>query len=223
MTDNEQVNLLNQLPLLYFKKDPDSYYSFVSHQILKWNLINRLDECIGKNDFDMPWANEAEIYIKQDQLSLKGISQFNIDSLPKRDGTTLLHFCYKKPVYNESGKITGVGGFGFELTLENYKNIFSALALSGLNFEHFRITPDKKKLEFIYKDVRFTRREAQLIGLLLRGHSAESTANELKLSKRTIEFYMSLLKEKLDCHRKHELINKAFEMGFIDLMFMKFS
>ncbi len=42
------------------------------------------------------------------------------------------------------------------------------------------------------------------------------------LSERTIEFYLTRIKEKLKCKNKHELINKSFELGFIDLMFIMF-
>ncbi len=217
-----ETNLIDQLPYICFKRDPDSRFSYVSRQILNWGMFKSLDEIIGKSDFEMPWSNDAEKYIEEDQLSLKGNSQFLLHSLPRQDGTKLLHFCHKTPLYNEKNKIIGIGGIGFEMTLENYKNIFSILAFAGLNISDFNKIVHPKKLEFIYKNICFTKRQAQILCFLLRGYSAELTAKELKLSKRTIEFYLTRLRDKLECNNKHDLVKKAFELGYIDSMFMRF-
>ena len=184
-------------------------------------MFNSLEDIVGKSDFELPWHKDADKYIEQDQLTLKGVSQFNLDCLPRTDGSTMLHLCQKVPLYNEKGKITGVGGIGLELTRNNYKNIIPLLAFAGLNIENFIATLHKKNPDFVYGKIDLSKRQAQIISLLLRGYSAELTAKELKLSKRTIESYLIRLKEKLECKNKYELINKAFELGFIDLMFMR--
>ncbi len=169
----------------------------------------------------MPWSNDAEKYIEQDQLTLKGVQQFNLDYLPRKDGSTMLHLCHKMPLYNEKNKIIGIGGVGIELTRHSYKNIVSLLTFSGLNIENFTKQPTQKNPDFVYANIDLSKRQAQIISFLLRGFSAKLMAKELNLSKRTIEFYLTRLKDKLECKNKHELVNKAFELGFIDLMFMK--
>lgn len=215
-------NLIDSLPYICFKRDPDSRFSYVSKPILNWGLFNSLDEIIGKSDFDMPWHTKADQYIEEDQLALKGKSQFLLHSLPRLDGSALLHFCHKTPLYNDKRKVIGVGGVGFELTFENYKNIYSTLGLAGLHFSNFMTQDQSKQTEYIYKNISFTKRQAQIISFWLQGYSAKVTANKLNLTKRTIEFYLTRIKEKLECKNKQELIKKSFELGFIDLMFIKF-
>lgn len=57
-----------------------------------------------------------------------------------------------------------------------------------------------------YKNVYFTKREAECMVLLLKGKTINKVASELILSPRTIEFYLKNMKNKLGCHTKFELI-----------------
>jgi len=215
------LDLIDQLPFILFKKDPDSFYLYSNNHSLNINIFDNLGEIIGKSDFELPWYKDADKYIEQDQLCLKGVSQFALDYLPRKDGSTMMHLCHKSPIYNDKRKIIGIAGIGVELTFQNYKNIVSVLAFAGLKIEDFRIPISKKSSAFVYGNIGFSKREAQIISFLLRGYSAESTAHELHLSRRTIEFHLTRLKNKLECRNKHELVNKAFKLSFIDLMFMK--
>ncbi len=57
-----------------------------------------------------------------------------------------------------------------------------------------------------------TIREKQLLSLLLDGLSAKQIASCLDLSSRTVENYMNILKQKLQCYSKSALIAKAREL-----------
>lgn len=57
--------------------------------------------------------------------------------------------------------------------------------------------------------VKLTTRERELLKLTLNGYTANYIANELDLSRKTVENYLATLKEKLDCSTKSELINVA--------------
>lgn len=63
--------------------------------------------------------------------------------------------------------------------------------------------------------VNLTKRESQLIKFILNGHSAGYIAKELSISQRTVENYLSNMKDKFNCCTKTELINKAKE--YVDL------
>lgn len=60
-----------------------------------------------------------------------------------------------------------------------------------------------------------TKREVEIIRLLLQGHSAKGIASALKISHRTVESYINTLKLKFECQRKSELI--AFFMNLLVL------
>src|SRR5690242_11913528 len=103
---NSNINeLIEQIPYILFKKDPDSYYQYVNQHIINVGLVKKYDDILGKSDFEMSWRKDAEKYIEQDKLTLKGHTQFNLDILPMNDGNTFMHLCQKFPLYNEKRKI----------------------------------------------------------------------------------------------------------------------
>jgi len=60
-----------------------------------------------------------------------------------------------------------------------------------------------------YPGIYLTEREAQTIGYFLRGKTTVEVAAILKLSRRTVEFYLKNMKIKLNCRLKSELITKV--------------
>lgn len=66
-----------------------------------------------------------------------------------------------------------------------------------------------------FKDVYFTKREADCMTRLLRGKTIEGVAKELDLSPRTVEFYIKNMKKKLNCKTKFELIDLVLESDFL--------
>lgn len=54
----------------------------------------------------------------------------------------------------------------------------------------------------------FSARQLEVAKILLQGKATKDIANELKLSPRTIEMHINLLKAKLKCHKLSELILK---------------
>lgn len=58
-----------------------------------------------------------------------------------------------------------------------------------------------------YAGAYFTKREAECMVLLLKGKTVGRIANMLKLSPRTIEYYMQNMKTKLGCRTKFELVD----------------
>lgn len=60
-------------------------------------------------------------------------------------------------------------------------------------------------------DFTLTSREEDLMKFLANGYPASYIAEELNLSKRTVEGYINNLKDKLDCYSKVDLIQKAKE------------
>lgn len=60
-----------------------------------------------------------------------------------------------------------------------------------------------------------TPREAQCMRLIREGHTMKETAASLKLSPRTVEYYLMRLKERWSCRSKKELLVLLEEGGFI--------
>lgn len=81
---------------------------------------------------------------------------------------------------------------------------------------------DRKKrytLGTQYPQKYFTKREAECMVLLLKGNMIDCMAKRLKLSPRTIEYYLKNMKAKVDCRTKFELIdliNTSEFMQYVD-------
>lgn len=58
------------------------------------------------------------------------------------------------------------------------------------------------------KNVELTERQLQCAEYLLQGKTAREIAELLGLSRRTVEYYLSNIKSKLECKNKAEMILK---------------
>lgn len=92
----------------------------------------------------------------------------------------------KAPMYDNNNKIAGVFGIS---------HLLSIYDINGQIPE--KITP----------------RERICLMQLIRGKTSKQIADSLKLSIRTIEFYINNIKNKLACKSKSELIMKIYELG----------
>jgi DNA-binding CsgD family transcriptional regulator len=67
-----------------------------------------------------------------------------------------------------------------------------------------------------YGRAYFTRREAECMVLLLKGKTINSVARILKLSPRTVEYYIKNMKSKLGCRTKFELVDLVYASDFMN-------
>jgi DNA-binding CsgD family transcriptional regulator len=214
-------NVIFQMPGICFWKNIHSEYCGGNKEMLESNGFSTLEDILGKTDFDLsPFNQDAAKYTEQDKYTLMGNIQFNVATPTQKDGTLGVHLIKKGPLLNNRNEIVGVVGLGFNLNPENYSNLISRLAMASLKLSDFTKTISEKDPEFIYGNIGFTKRQAQVISCLLKGYSADLTAKTLNLSRRTVEHYLDIVKDKLNCQNKLQIVSKAFEMGFIHLMFL---
>jgi len=63
----------------------------------------------------------------------------------------------------------------------------------------------------IAKNKGLSNKQVECLYLLMRGLSAREIANVMGISKRTVESYMDIMKTKLHCQRKVDLIEIALQ------------
>lgn len=63
--------------------------------------------------------------------------------------------------------------------------------------------------------VYFTQREAECVIQVLRGKTMNETGDILRLSPRTIEYYLGKIKRKLNCRKKKEIIQLVSQTDFV--------
>lgn len=71
---------------------------------------------------------------------------------------------------------------------------------------------------FSIKDTHLSSRESECLFYLLRGKTAKQIARLLNLSPKTVEHYIENIKLKFQCQTKSELISKAIEQGFTNII-----
>jgi len=69
-----------------------------------------------------------------------------------------------------------------------------------------------------YSGIYLTRREAECMLYLIRGKTVAMIADDLKLSPRTVEFYVKNLKDKMHCKNRPELIDKMLHSNFLEII-----
>lgn len=99
--------------------------------------------------------------------------------------------CYQHPTKSNSGKILNKDMITRRRTMKNY------------------FLGEK------YTGIAFTRRESECMVQMLKGKTISKVATTLKLSPRTVEFYLKKMKNKLECRTKSELIEKVLDSDFL--------
>lgn len=66
-----------------------------------------------------------------------------------------------------------------------------------------------------------TTRQIDVLKCVVLGYSAKKIASKLKISVRTAETYIEILKAKLRCHTKSELIEKVIRSGLANVLLFK--
>lgn len=112
-------NIMDQFPGVIFWKDTNSKYLGCNDTFLRAAGLSRLEEIIGKTDFDLPWAEtEATDYIRDDQDVIKsGQSRLNIiETQHTHNGETTWFNTNKIALKNSQEEIIGVLGVSIDIT-----------------------------------------------------------------------------------------------------------
>lgn len=64
-------------------------------------------------------------------------------------------------------------------------------------------------------DVRLTKRESEVLGLVIEGKSNKEVATELYCSKRTVDFHLARIYEKLQVNNRIQAVRRATSLGLI--------
>ena len=63
--------------------------------------------------------------------------------------------------------------------------------------------------------VRLTRREVEILMLVIEGHSSKKVADMLFISKRTVDFHLDNVYGKLQVRNKMQALQKATRLGLL--------
>lgn len=102
----------------FFWKDRESRFLGCSRNVLEDAGLETLDEIIGKTDYDMVWAENAEAFCKDDaEVMNQGISRINYEECQRRENDVVGWLRTSKvPLKNETGEIVGIFGVYEDIT-----------------------------------------------------------------------------------------------------------
>ncbi len=65
--------------------------------------------------------------------------------------------------------------------------------------------------------VRLTKRELEILSLILEGHPSKKVAEMLFVSKRTVDFHLDNIYEKLQVSNRMQAIKRASSLGLLEV------
>ena len=192
-------SILDSTTASVYWKDKQGIYMGMNQSMLMASLFETESDMIGKHDIDMPWAEQAETLLNNDQEVIKSETAKVIIEAARsfQDQKICLFLAHKIPLKNNLGKITGI--FGISYQIEGDPSVLSLLKNPYFDL----LEPNDNVL---------TERQTECLILLIKGMSHKQIANHLKLSARTVEHYLETIKNKLGCISRSELISKALQM-----------
>jgi len=67
------------------------------------------------------------------------------------------------------------------------------------------------------ENVRLTKRELEILSLIVEGHSSKQVADMLFVSKRTVDFHLDNIYEKLQVTNRMQAMQRASRLGLLQL------
>jgi len=112
-------NIISNIPYYVFWKDKNSIYLGCNDNFAKLAGVEKIDDIIGKTDYDLPWKKEeSDFYRKIDkEVISKGKPILNIEEpVHPGQGMAATLLTSKVPLRNEDGEITGILGIFTDIT-----------------------------------------------------------------------------------------------------------
>lgn len=140
---NLLVSVINTAPMRVFWKDRDLRYLGCNLAFAADAGMQCPEDLIGKDDWHMGWAAQAELYRADDRAVIdSGVPKLSFDEPQTTpEGRTIWLRTSKVPLRNSANETVGI--LGIYEDISEYKRVQSALAVSEERFRRaFYLTPD---------------------------------------------------------------------------------
>ncbi len=142
-------SVLDTIPVRVFWKDLDSNYLGCNRAFALDTGLQSPEEIIGKNDFEIGWAEQAGLYISDDRLVIEtGIAKLGYEEPQTTlSGDTIWLRTNKVPLFDLKGEIKGVLGTYEDITARKLAE--DALQLSERRLKRAEVVSHFGNWEFI--------------------------------------------------------------------------
>ncbi len=194
-------------------------YKTIDHEIVSCNThflsyigYKTEKNLIGKTDHDLVWNEYTPIYHEQENEALNKECYIALHPGKDIDGRDFLWLNRKFPWMDYLGNVIGIISYSIEIKKTNSIHL-------GVMLRNTAIA-NPTGIHYYNKatEINLSKRESECLFFLTRGKSSKHIAQALNLSVRTIENYIENLKIKFNCQNKFDLIDRAIEAGYVQII-----
>lgn len=205
---NIDFEFLNKIPGAIGFKDKNSTYLGGNQLLATCMGYSSPHDIVGMKDSDIrsEMVIFSEKFVKEDkEVMMKGeLQHIDIGRYPNDIFQATLST--KKALLN-ANQVVGTVFSRVELKFPILKTLIDIVPNITLP-QYFTVGRQ-------YGKYNLSKRESESLFYLIRGYTAREIAQKLGLSPKTIEYHIEQLKNKLNCSKRSELVEKSIDLGFI--------
>lgn len=211
--DVESLLFIPNKVCIYWK-DLNGIYEGCNDFMAEMISLPSRQTCVGLTDYDYGCLiEEAASYCQEDRKVITtGISRHYSSQITIHNRRIILS-TFKLPLKNHNGKIIGVLGFSHHLNEFQIEKTFHTLAkakVSTKTIKHLTTQQNNQTTNF-----GLSAQQIECLYWLVKGLTTKQTAKIMELSPRTVETYLNIVKIKLNCSSRRDLIEKALSINLI--------
>lgn len=201
-----------KLPMNFYFTDTESTIKFINEKTAITCGYQSEKDAVGKSVRDIAIKKTANTILHNDKEVVRTRRPKIIEEhFIRFDEADLVAVSIKFPWLNQDNKVIGIFGCSILLGYPGSNSLANSLTFlmqTGL----LNSTHRSQALSGLsISNICFSKREADILSLYVRGKTAKTIADILGLSHRTIEHHLERAKIKLGASTKSELIEKIFD------------
>ncbi len=127
--ENRLDSVIESMPGNYWWKDLNGIYRGYNHVLLKMLGLGSKADVVGKNDYELPWKDQAANLYANDDIVLKtGKPRITEEKVLSQTGQLMTFIVTKVPLRNAKGEVIGTIGSSVDITAQ--KNLENDLRLA---------------------------------------------------------------------------------------------
>lgn len=219
---SQLASIIDQIPGACGCKDEQSIFLYANQEFKAIAGLRPDEPIAGLTDFDLPgdMAVHAQTFREQDQYVLERKTPMTTFNVYRMKCARINAFLVtKKPFVDQE---TSTSGVLFHLTDMSALNTGLLGPYRSNAPRVFNDLDQPGGVSYVIAggdtDLDITRREYEVLFYMLRGATAKRIGDFLSISSRTVEQYVTFLKEKFNVLTKQDLIEKAIQLGYYYVM-----
>lgn len=210
LANNHTVSDILKLPFQVYFENREQVTCKANEIYAEVCGFETLQDCIGTKWF-RPFKTKTILPTINNDKEVVTKSKYIIveEAGLRKDETEVHTLSIRMPWYNDENKTIGL--FGFSISLGRTPLADSLLQIANLGL----LNPGanlKNTIGCELNNIYLSRQQLNCAKLILKGMTAKDIATYLHLSIRTVETYTDIIKTKLRCNNKTELILKLSEL-----------